>query len=45
MIEPDECKILSSAKRPLFLTWTNEFNYSDLYENKFQLIFKHGDGN
>ncbi len=39
----NKCKILSSAKRPLYLTWMNTNFFSELYENTFELIFKHGD--
>ena len=42
-LEADESRILTSAKRPLFLTWSNERRHADLYESKFQLIFKQGD--
>lgn len=40
---PDKCKILTSAKRPLFLTWKNDLEYSRHYRDTFELIFKHGD--
>ncbi|CAF0737287.1 unnamed protein product [Brachionus calyciflorus] len=43
LIEPDKCKILTSAKRPLYLTWKNGSEYSKYYETYFELIFKHGD--
>ena len=39
----NKCKILSSAKRPLYLTWKNTEYFAELYENSFELIFKHGD--
>jgi phosphatidylinositol-4,5-bisphosphate 3-kinase len=43
IINSSKCKILSSAKRPLLLSWKNKCEYANLYENTFELIFKHGD--
>lgn len=42
-IEPTKSKVLSSAKRPLYLTWINKSEYAELFENTRELIFKHGD--
>ena len=42
-IVSDHCKILSSAKKPLFLEWINNKEFAKYYENSYQLIFKHGD--
>lgn len=42
-IDPFKSRILTSAKRPLYLTWKNACEYADLYEENFELIFKHGD--
>ena len=39
----EKCRILTSAKRPLFLTWINSAEYASYYQNYFELIFKHGD--
>lgn len=42
-IDASHCRILSSAKRPLYLRWTNACEYSEYYGKSFDLIFKHGD--
>ena len=34
---------MTSAKRPLYLTWKNGAEYSQFYDKHFELIFKHGD--
>jgi len=35
---------MSSARRPLWLRWTNASEYADHYFPTFDLIFKNGDG-
>ena len=43
-INPYDCKILSSAKRPLYLKWMNTTNFAELFNDMdFDLIFKNGD--
>ena len=42
-IDPSKSKVLSSAKRPLYLTWVNKSEYAELFEKTRELIFKHGD--
>ena len=42
-IDPTKCRILTSAKRPLYLTWVNATDYAIHYRDNFELIFKHGD--
>lgn len=42
-INSAKSRILTSAKRPLFLSWSNKSEYARLYETSFELIFKHGD--
>lgn len=44
-LSPSNCFVLSSAKRPLYLTWKNELQFSHFYESDFEMIFKNGDGN
>ena len=39
----EKCRILTSAKRPLYLTWMNSAEYASYYQSDFELIFKHGD--
>jgi hypothetical protein len=43
-ISSSKCRILTSAKRPLYLTWNNTMSYAKFYQDTYQLIFKHGDG-
>ncbi len=44
LTSPYECKILSSAKRPLYLKWMNTTNFAELFaDSNFDLIFKNGD--
>ena len=43
MIDAGHSRVLSSAKRPLYLTWLNKSAFAELYENTFELIFKQGD--
>lgn len=40
----DHCRIMSSARRPLWLRWTNGSDFAEHYFPTFDLIFKHGDG-
>jgi hypothetical protein len=40
----DNCRIMSSARRPLWLRWTNGSEYAEHYFPTFDLIFKNGDG-
>jgi phosphatidylinositol-4,5-bisphosphate 3-kinase len=40
----DECRALSSAKRPLWLVWKNNDPLADLVESTHEIIFKNGDG-
>jgi hypothetical protein len=35
---------MSSARRPLWLRWTNGSEYAEHYFPTFDLIFKNGDG-
>lgn len=43
-IDPYKCKILSSAKRPLYLSWLNNTSFAELFDDMgFDLIFKNGD--
>jgi phosphatidylinositol-4,5-bisphosphate 3-kinase catalytic subunit alpha/beta/delta len=42
-VKIEKCKILTSAKRPLFISWLNSAEYASYYQNSFELIFKHGD--
>lgn len=42
-IDASRSRVLSSAKRPLYLVWLNKSPYAELYEHTFELIFKHGD--
>jgi hypothetical protein len=35
---------MSSARRPLWLRWTNGSDYAEHYFPTFDLIFKNGDG-
>lgn len=42
-LDPLQCRILTSAKRPLLLTWLNALDYASHYRDTFELIFKHGD--
>jgi hypothetical protein len=44
ILSPLKSRILSSAKRPLFLSWLNTLEYADFHEKHHQLIFKNGDG-
>ncbi|CAF3952791.1 unnamed protein product, partial [Rotaria sordida] len=37
------CRIMSSARRPLWLRWTNGSEYAEHYFPTFDLIFKNGD--
>jgi phosphatidylinositol-4,5-bisphosphate 3-kinase len=39
----DNCRIMSSARRPLWLRWTNGSEYAEHYFPTFDLIFKNGD--
>ncbi|CAF4555725.1 unnamed protein product [Rotaria sp. Silwood1] len=39
----DHCRIMSSARRPLWLRWTNGSEYAEHYFPTFDLIFKNGD--
>lgn len=41
----DECRIMSSAKRPLWLNWENPDIMSELLFQNNEIIFKNGDGN
>lgn len=41
----DECRIMSSAKRPLWLNWENHDIMSELLFQNNEIIFKNGDGN
>lgn len=36
---------MSSARRPLWLRWTNGSEYAEHFFPTFDLIFKNGDGN
>lgn len=40
----DECRIMSSAKRPLWLNWENPDIMSELLFQNNEIIFKNGDG-
>lgn len=40
----DECRIMSSAKRPLWLNWENPDIMSELLFTNHEIIFKNGDG-
>lgn len=40
----EHCRIMSSARRPLWLRWTNGSEYAEHYFPTFDLIFKNGDG-
>lgn len=42
-IDAARCRILTSAKRPLYLTWSNALDYAAYYRDTYELIFKHGD--
>lgn len=44
-IRLDECRIMSSAKRPLWLNWENPDIMSELLFQNNEIIFKNGDGN
>lgn len=39
----ENCRIMSSARRPLWLRWTNASEYAEHFFPTFDLIFKHGD--
>lgn len=41
----EECRIMSSAKRPLWLNWENPDIMSELLFTNNEIIFKNGDGN
>lgn len=41
----EHCRVMSSARRPLWLRWTNASEYAERYFPTFDLIFKYGDGN
>lgn len=41
----EECRIMSSAKRPLWLNWENPDIMSELLFQNNEIIFKNGDGN
>lgn len=40
----EECRIMSSAKRPLWLNWVNPDMMSELLFQNNEIIFKNGDG-
>lgn len=40
----EECRIMSSAKRPLWLNWENPDIMSELLFQNNEIIFKNGDG-
>lgn len=40
----EECRIMSSAKRPLWLNWENPDIMSELLFTNNEIIFKNGDG-
>lgn len=40
----EDCKILDSAKRPLWLVWQNPDLMAELMFQKNAIIFKNGDG-
>lgn len=37
------CKILSSKKSPIYLSYLNTRNFGDLTDANYNVIFKHGD--
>ena len=39
----DKCRIMDSAKRPLWLVWKNPDPLSDLMQPLYSVIFKNGD--
>ncbi|RWS28858.1 Phosphatidylinositol-4:5-bisphosphate 3-kinase catalytic subunit alpha-like isoform [Leptotrombidium deliense] len=39
----EECRIMDSAKRPLWLVWTNPDDFDDSLSNSNAIIFKNGD--
>jgi phosphatidylinositol-4,5-bisphosphate 3-kinase len=39
----DECRVMSSAKQPLLLTWSNPECMAEISTPTHQLIFKNGD--
>lgn len=39
----DDCRIMDSAKKPLWLVWSNPDPYADLYASHSAIIFKSGD--
>ncbi|UJR15173.1 hypothetical protein I4U23_002134 [Adineta vaga] len=42
-LDLEHCRIMSSARRPLWLRWTNGSEYAEHYFPTFDLIFKYGD--
>lgn len=42
-LDTSRCRIMTSAKRPLYLTWSNALDYAAFYRDSYELIFKHGD--
>lgn len=40
----EECRMMSSAKRPLWLNWENPDMMSELLFQNNEIIFKNGDG-
>ncbi|CAF1392119.1 unnamed protein product [Adineta steineri] len=42
-LDLEHCRIMSSARRPLWLRWTNGSEYAEHYFPTFDLIFKNGD--
>ena len=43
-IRVNECKIMNSKKRPLWIVWKNPDPMNEFLYDDFKIIFKNGDG-
>ncbi|XP_060062464.1 phosphatidylinositol 4,5-bisphosphate 3-kinase catalytic subunit alpha isoform-like [Ylistrum balloti] len=42
-INLDDCRVMKSKKRPLWIVWTNPDSLADVWFPNYKIIFKHGD--